>query len=79
MKLVLVGVNHRTAPLALRERVAIPRGELEETVRSLAAEPGVSECLIVSTCNRVEILAEVEQDAAAVDGFLERHFDLKAG
>jgi len=79
MKLVLVGVNHRTAPLALRERVAIPRGELEETVRSLAAEPGVSECLIVSTCNRVEILAAVEQDASAVDGFLERHFDLQSG
>ena len=55
MTLTLIGVNHKTAPIALRERVAIGRDELAEATRALAATPGVAECMIVSTCNRVEI------------------------
>jgi len=58
--IVLIGVNHKTAPIELRERIAISREELPEATRALAAIPGVSECMIVSTCNRVEILAAVE-------------------
>ena len=60
MTLVLIGVNHKTAPIALRERIAISREDLPETTRALADMPGVSECMIVSTCNRVEMLAAVE-------------------
>jgi glutamyl-tRNA reductase len=63
--LVLVGVNHKTAPIDLREKVAIGRDELAEATRALASVPGVLECMIVSTCNRVELLAAV--DGARVD------------
>ena len=60
MTLALIGVNHKTAPIEVREKVAISRDELPEVTRALAAMPGVSECMIVSTCNRVELLAAVE-------------------
>ena len=76
MSLVLIGVNHKTAPIEVRERIAISRDDLPETTRALAAVPGVAECMIVSTCNRVEILAAVESDAAGLAGFLQRHFGL---
>lgn len=49
MTLALIGVNHKTAPIALRERIAISRDELPETTRALGEMPGVSECMIVST------------------------------
>ncbi|MGD0733758.1 MAG: glutamyl-tRNA reductase [Terracidiphilus sp.] len=76
MTLVLIGVNHKTAPIELRERIAIPRDELPETTRALAAVPGVSECMIVSTCNRVEMLAAVESPDTDLKGFLHQHFGL---
>jgi len=51
--LVMTGINYKTAPIELRERIAISREDLAETTRALAAMPGVSECMIVCTCNRV--------------------------
>ncbi len=54
--LVLMGVNHQTAPIDVRERLAIPAGQLAEATRSLISAPGVREGLILSTCNRVELL-----------------------
>ena len=76
MTLALIGVNHKTAPIELRERIAISRDELPETTRALAAVPGVAECMIVSTCNRVEILAAIESPAVDVTSFLHRYFGL---
>jgi glutamyl-tRNA reductase len=76
MTLALIGINHKTAPIELRERIAISRDELPETTRALAATPGVAECMIVSTCNRVEIVASVEGDGADLTSFLHRHFGL---
>jgi len=54
--LVLVGVNHTTAPIEVRERLAIPAARLADAIRTLAHQPGVREALILSTCNRVEFL-----------------------
>ena len=81
MTLALIGVNHKTAPIELRERIAISRDELAETTRALADLPGVSECMIVSTCNRVELLAvlnspEGESSGTDLAGFLHRQFGL---
>ena len=76
MTLVLIGVNHKTAPIELRERIAISHEELPEATRALAAVPGVAECMIVSTCNRVELLAAVDAPDADLTGFLHRHFGL---
>src|SRR6201993_5580903 len=70
MNLVLVGVTHRAAPLEVRERFAIPESRLPEAVRSLASYPGVEEAMIVSTCNRVEILARTADGCSATEGFL---------
>ncbi|MGC1463536.1 MAG: glutamyl-tRNA reductase [Terracidiphilus sp.] len=74
MTLVLIGVNHKTAPIALRERIAISREDLPETTRALADVPGVSECMIVSTCNRVELLAAVDSPSTDLTAFLHSHF-----
>jgi glutamyl-tRNA reductase len=54
--LVLVGVNHTTAPIEVRERLAIPASRLADAIRTLAHQPGVREALILSTCNRVEFV-----------------------
>ncbi len=78
MTLALIGVNHKTAPIALRERIAIGRDDLAEATRALAATPGVTECMIVSTCNRVELLAAVEGSVAPLAGFLANHFGIDA-
>lgn len=74
--LVLVGVNHKTAPISLREKIAIGRDELPEATRALAAMPGVLECMIVSTCNRVEVLAFVEGEDVDPAEFLFSEFDI---
>ena len=74
--IVLIGINHKTAPIELRERVAISRDELPDATRALAALPGVTECMIVSTCNRVEMLAAVESPETDIAGFLHSHFSI---
>jgi glutamyl-tRNA reductase len=75
MSLILLGINHKTAPIELRERVAVPRESLAVTGLSLVEIEGVSEALILSTCNRVEILA-VAEPGADLAGFLHRHLGL---
>ncbi len=78
MTLALIGVNHKTAPIALREKIAISRDDLAETTRALAATPGVTECMIVSTCNRVELIAAIEGDEIPLGGFLANYFGIDA-
>src|SRR5437899_2728219 len=73
--IVLVGLNHRTAPVEVRERVAFANGRLEPSLRRLMGVEGVAEGAILSTCNRVEVVA-CGPDPAAVGavlpGFLAR-------
>jgi glutamyl-tRNA reductase len=57
MSIVLVGLNHKTAPVEVRERLAFSDEALAESLRALVDGEVVREGLIVSTCNRVEILA----------------------
>ncbi len=76
MSLTLVGVNYKTAPIELREKIAISRDELPDTTRALAALPGVHECMIVSTCNRVELLAAVDGPQTDITQFLHHQFGL---
>ena len=76
MSLSIIGINYKTAPIALRERIAISRDDLPDTTRALAAVQGVTECMIVSTCNRVELLAAVESPETDLTGFLHQHFGL---
>ena len=55
-RLVLLGINHNTAPIEVRERLAIPVSRLADATRTLLHQPGIREGLILSTCNRVELL-----------------------
>lgn len=64
--LVLLGINHNTAPIEVRERLAIPAERLADATRSLLHQPGIREGLILSTCNRVELLTLQDDSEAAV-------------
>jgi len=66
MPLIALGLNHQTAPLALRERVAFDALALPAALAALRAQPGVEEAALVSTCNRTEIYAEVAPGAEDV-------------
>jgi glutamyl-tRNA reductase len=61
-RLVLLGINHNTAPIEVRERLAIPSTRLADATRTLLHQPGIREGLILSTCNRVELLT-LQDDA----------------
>ena len=63
MQLALVGLSHKTAPVEVRERLAFDNGDLGEALQSLAACDGVSEAMILSTCNRVEVLVETPDES----------------
>jgi glutamyl-tRNA reductase len=77
MSLSLLGVNHNSAPIDVRERLAIAPGRLAEATRSLAHHPGVREAIIFSTCNRVELLTEHEH-ASDLRLFLSDYFAVPA-
>ncbi|MGH8177638.1 MAG: glutamyl-tRNA reductase [Steroidobacter sp.] len=55
MPLVVIGINHRTAPVDVREKVVFAGEELPDALRELTGLAGVRESLIVSTCNRTEL------------------------
>ncbi len=57
MKLIIVGLNHRTAPVGVREKVSFSRETIGDSLRRLTREFGLNEGVILSTCNRVEVLA----------------------
>jgi glutamyl-tRNA reductase len=76
MKIVLQGVNHKTAPIELRERLAIAPAELAQATRSLLETPGIREGLIVSTCNRVEFVTCQEPGNAQLLDFVRNYFQI---
>ncbi len=57
MELLLLGVNHRTAPVDLRERLSFTPEETHHALGALGASPAVKEAMILSTCNRTEVYA----------------------
>lgn len=65
--IVLLGLNHKTAPVELRERLAFSKEGVDDALEALKKEPVISEVLICSTCNRVEILIASENGQAAVE------------
>jgi glutamyl-tRNA reductase len=81
MNLTLVGINHRTAPVEVRERMHIPESRLTQAVSDLTHREGIREGLILSTCNRVEVVTSAEDSVDAepiMQQFLADHhqFDL---
>ena len=67
MQLALVGLSHKTAPVEIREKLAFNADDLGNALRSLVSCDGISEAMILSTCNRVEVLAEAPDEGAIRD------------
>ena len=77
MPLIALGLNHQTAPLALREKVAVDAAGLPDALASLRAEAGVEEAAVLSTCNRTEVYARVADGQESVlAAWLARHHGL---
>ncbi|HUY81334.1 MAG TPA: glutamyl-tRNA reductase [Acidobacteriaceae bacterium] len=76
MKILLTGLNHKTAPVELRERFAIASHDLAAETQALLEHPGICEGLILSTCNRVEVLICYEGDDLDVTKYLNEHFSV---
>ena len=66
MDIIVVGLNHKTSPIEIRERLSFNEHQLREGLRHLRCYSGVQEAIILSTCNRVEIYAVVEHTQEGV-------------
>src|SRR4051795_7121830 len=79
-ELLAIGASHKTAPLALREKLALPEGRAASTLRELTARQSVQEAVAISTCNRTELYlvvgdpVEAENEALSI---LSRHADIR--
>jgi glutamyl-tRNA reductase len=61
--ILVIGVSHQTAPLALRERLAVAADRLPGMLRRLREEAGLAEAMMLSTCNRVEVYGRGREGA----------------
>jgi glutamyl-tRNA reductase len=68
---IVVGLNHRTAPVELRERVAVPASRQDKALHDLASREHLAEVVLLSTCNRTEIYARSTKFHSAVSDVLE--------
>ncbi|HSM99881.1 MAG TPA: glutamyl-tRNA reductase [Rudaea sp.] len=77
MTLIALGLNHQTAPLPVREKVAFAPAAMPSALSDLARQAGVNEALILSTCNRTEVYVDVQPGAESVPrDWLLGHYDL---
>ncbi|MCL6616338.1 MAG: hypothetical protein K6T39_04320, partial [Anoxybacillus ayderensis] len=60
MHLIVLGLSHKTAPVEIREKLAVPESRLGEALIRLCTYEGVREGLLLSTCNRVEVYSVVD-------------------
>ena len=70
-ELLALGASHKTAPLAVRERLALLDGQVEPFLQELVAHPDISEAVAISTCNRTELYVVVADPDAAESAVLE--------
>ena len=66
MDIILVGLSHNTAPVEVREKLSFSGQMLSDGIKRLRGYENISECLILSTCNRVEIYAIVDQSEIGI-------------
>ncbi len=78
LNLVIIGLNHRTAELDVRQRAAFPAPILPDVLKRMIQQPGIEEGMIISTCNRVELLSRVERGDQGIDA-LEDFFAANCG
>src|SRR5262245_26921068 len=73
MQLAIVGLSHKTAPVEVRELLAFNSDALRSALTSLVGRPDVKEVMILSTCNRVEVVAESADDRLIREFLCEYH------
>jgi glutamyl-tRNA reductase len=61
MHLLVVGINYKTAPVEIRERLTFNESNITDAIKKLNAKKSILENIILSTCNRTEIYAVVDQ------------------
>jgi glutamyl-tRNA reductase len=71
VSVLVVGLSHKTAPVATLERAAISGDTLGKLLRDVALLPDIAEAFVISTCNRVEVYAEVDRFHGGVNGVCE--------
>ena len=79
MELIVIGLNHKTAPIEIRERLAFPEDGMEKALSQVKSLLSLKENMILSTCNRVEMYAaarETEKAILDLKDFLSRYHDL---
>lgn len=77
---IIVGLNHRTAPIEIREKVGFHPSEINKALLELSSLCALNGVVLLNTCNRLEIYAvtpEVESGVSAIKAFLARHGNLK--
>lgn len=62
MSITIIGVSHKTAPVDVREQLAVDPEQLQSTLHNLAKDTGISEVIILSTCNRTELYYNVTSE-----------------
>jgi len=67
MRILVLGINHKTAPIGIREKVSFSAQRLSEALHKLKGCDGIQESLILSTCNRTEIYAAAKDASAGFD------------
>ena len=72
--LLLVGTDFRTAPIEIRERVALHGEETEHALVHLLARPGIGEAYVLSTCNRTEVYVQPRDEDDAYRSVLDLVF-----
>ncbi|MEA2058935.1 MAG: glutamyl-tRNA reductase [Thermodesulfobacteriota bacterium] len=78
-EIVLLGINHKTAPVELRETLSFTEEEIVDTLDTLKCRKGIDEVLLFSTCNRTEILIVTntrDECIAGVEGFISKYKDI---
>ncbi|SDS55905.1 glutamyl-tRNA reductase [Corynebacterium timonense] len=70
MSVLVVGMSHRSAPVALLERLSMDAAVQEETATTLVEQPSLSEAMIISTCNRLEVYAVTNSFHSGVEDIL---------
>jgi glutamyl-tRNA reductase len=82
MHIVVVGLSHKTAPVEIREKLAVPESRMGEALTRLCSYQGVREGMLLSTCNRVEVYAvvdEIESGYGGIQDFLaDAHLSLSS-
>jgi glutamyl-tRNA reductase len=79
MSVLVVGLSHRTAPVSVLERAAVPVDDIRKTLDELHRAETISEVLLLSTCNRIEVYADVARfhpAVAEISTVLARHAGL---